>query len=69
MVHLSKAPYRDSALHSHTHSYTDGGGNHKLAHREQLGVQNLAGGNFTPDPLPPPDVWCIQHLLSVYLSL
>ena len=48
--------------HSHIHSYTDGGGNHarhQPAHREQLGVQNLAQGLFdsdsffTPEPLPP----------------
>ena len=35
--------------HSHTHSYTDGGGNHarhQPAHREQLGVQSLAQGLF-----------------------
>ena len=33
--------------HSHTHSYTNGGGNHarhQPAHREQLGVQSLAQG-------------------------
>ena len=44
-----KALYRDCALHSHTHSYTDGGGNHarhQPAHREQLGVQSLAQGLF-----------------------
>ena len=38
-----------SFTHSHTHSYTDGGGNHarhQPAHREQLGVQSLAQGLF-----------------------
>ena len=52
MVHLYSA-FNQGALHrlcisfthSHTHSYTDGGGNHarhQPAHREQLGVQSLA---------------------------
>ena len=38
-----------SPIHTHTHSYTDGGGNHarhQTAHREQLGVQSLAQGLF-----------------------
>ena len=38
--------------HSHTHSYTDGGGNHARHHayREQLGVQNLSQGLFDTNP-------------------
>ena len=56
MVHLYSA-FNQSALHrlciklthSHTHSYTDGIGNHAMdqpAHRELLGVQNLAQGSL-----------------------
>ena len=56
MVHLYSA-FIQGALqrlcitftHSHTHSYTDGGGNHarhQPAHRKQPGVQILAQGLF-----------------------
>ena len=53
-MHLYSAFIQDAlqcitATHSHTHSYTDGGGNHarhQPAHREQLGVQSLAQGLF-----------------------
>ena len=56
MVHLYSA-FNQGALHrlciafthSHTHSYTDGRGNHarhQPAHREQLEVQSLAQGLF-----------------------
>ena len=55
MVHLYSAfnPRRFTFSHSHTHSYTDGGGNHarhQPTHREQLGVQSLAQGLFNTNP-------------------